>query len=170
MDTDRIIAWLDKVQARDVRKDDGYGIRSAKQIAQAVGLDKSTCRELLTQLAADGRVLRCDHINGVFWRSMNPLPWEVGGEAWKRQQYEAEVATHPKTLIIQAVWFDGRDTILRDVESYPEAHRGRAEASVQHKNWETERRRRDEICGSGRVRWPTYRLVELRPYQSSEAA
>lgn len=75
----RIVELLDRWQLDDLRKDTGHGYRSTKHLALCVGLERKACRALLEQMAAAGLIQRHDFANGLVWRSVNPLPWEVGG-------------------------------------------------------------------------------------------
>lgn len=78
-DAEKIVARLLRFQQRDLEKDDGHGIRSAREVAEALGMKTTLCRAILRELADAGRVRRLDCINGLFWQSTNPLPWEPGG-------------------------------------------------------------------------------------------
>jgi hypothetical protein len=80
----RIVQHLFRIQQRGLERDTGHGIASAREIGLAVGLKSKAARGLLSELAERGEVRRCDAINGTFWQSVNPLPWEPGGK-WPGQ-------------------------------------------------------------------------------------
>lgn len=77
----KVVAWLLKMQRRQVIADTGHGIMSARDVGQAHGLDKKAAATVLQHLADGGHIRRLDYASGTFWRTLNPLPWEPGG-AW----------------------------------------------------------------------------------------
>lgn len=79
-----IVAHLLKMQQRQLRNDSGHGYCTAKDIAQVIRASPITARTVLHRLADEGLIRREVFINGIFWRSINPLPWEPGGK-WPGQ-------------------------------------------------------------------------------------
>lgn len=163
---DKITAHLLKMQQRGVERDTGHGILSAREIGLAVGIETKECRALLVSLAVAGRVRRLDFANGLFWQSVNPLPWEPGGEMAVARERECALWCDPLTVIVQSVWRDRVGTYYRDVKAYPEALRDRAEAHVERENRMSAARRHDDRkcdrhLSDTYTPPPTYRLVFL---------
>ena len=160
---EKICKHLDLMQQREVQKDTGHGIRSAREIGLAVGLPTKEVRVILTHMAEQGLVLRLDYDNGLFWRSKNPLPWESGGELAEKYKREQEMWKGPLTLIVQAVCTHG---VVRDIKAYPEGLRLRAEAHVTMENSRTSAQRADDYfnnrhLNNNYIAPPRYRLVSL---------
>jgi hypothetical protein len=175
-DLDRIAAkvvdLLKKAQERDLRKDTGHGYRSAREIAGAVGLRPAEARTLLHSLADAGRVRKLDAANGLFWRSITPLPWEPGGTMAIAAAREAELWAGDLNLMVQAFWTERGQTMSRDVKAYPEGLRERAEAHVRLENHKSDARRKDDRCSNLRLSHsytppPSYRLVALQPNEEA---
>lgn len=125
---DRVVRVLDRAMTRDLRKEEcgRGGMRSAREVAQTLGLDKKVVRVALAQAAEAGRIRREEFSNALLWRSKQPLPWEPGGAMHAQWQADAEAAKAPKVLIVQACSAGGS----RDVATYPLAWRDRAEDRV----------------------------------------
>lgn len=162
----KIIAHLEKAQRRDVSRDIGNGSRSAREISQAVGMNTVDCRALLRSMAAEGRVRLRDCMNGQFWSSTNPLPWEPGGSIARERARLDELWAGPLTLIVQSVWVGPSGTTSRDEKAYPAALRYLADAHVERENRLAESRRRsdrmeDRHLQHSYVPPPSYRLVCL---------
>lgn len=162
-----ITSYLLKMQEREVSSDTGHGIRSARQISQAVGMETAECRAMLRTMAADGRVRFHDCMNGHFWSSINPLPWEPGGEMHAERVRLNEAWKQPLTLIVQSVWA-GKSS--RDEKAYPAALRDLAVAHVERENCASEARRRTDYYDGRHLQRsytppPTYRLVSIESSQ-----
>ncbi len=124
---DRIIALLDRWQARELARDTGHGSSTARDIAQAVGIPKRDCRPILEVMAEEGRIKKEVVSNGHFWRSIKPLPWEPGG-SWpkdsprgprppkppERGQHERQVRVDPDRLYGP---LDGAIDYLREIQA-----------------------------------------------------
>jgi hypothetical protein len=169
-----IVAFLDRAQARDLEKDAGHGYRLARDIAHAVGLEKTACRVLLERMATEGLIRREQYTNALMWRSIKPLPWEVGGTLTIQRALEAEMWAGELNLVVQACWMERGHLTSRDVKAYPAGLRERAEAYVQSENWQSEARRRDDRAynshlNEGYTAPPTYRLVTLMPAAPAKA-
>lgn len=164
--SDKIAAALLKAQQRDLRRDDGNGSRSARQIALAVGMETAACRALLRAMAADGLVRFHACLNGHFWSSINPLPWEPGGAIWAEKERLAAAWRQPLTVVVQSVSHDRVGKVYRDVKAYPAELLSVAEAHVRMENAQSEARTRNDQISGAHLRatyspWPTYRLVFL---------
>ena len=172
--SDLIVAHLLKVQRREVARDTGHGIKSARQIGQAVGMDTKECRDLLRAMAQAGQVRFHDCMNGHFWSSVNPLPWEPGGDMHREQERLAEAWKKPLTLIVQSVWSGRHGPMSRDEKAYPAELRDLAIAHVERENYASKQRRRTDYhdgrhLGSSYTPPPTYRLVSLVDNTNPEA-
>lgn len=88
---DRIVELLDRWLKRDLYKDSGHGYRHTKIIAGALGITPTTCREILERLATQARIKKIVFSNGLAWRSVNPLPWERGGELEESARHEVKI-------------------------------------------------------------------------------
>lgn len=164
--SDKIVAHLLKMQQRQVRRDTGHGILSAREIAQAVGMEAKACRTLLREMSADGLIRFHDRLNGHFWSSKNPLPWEPGGEMAVEHERIAAAWRQPLTVIVQSVSHDRGGKVFRDVKAYPAELLSLAEAHVRTENAQSEARTRNDQITGAHLRatyssWPTYRLVFL---------
>lgn len=163
-----IVAFLDRAQTRDLRKDDGYGYRSVREIAQAVGVEKSACRFALERMVAAGLIGRVQFSNALVWRSITPLPWEVGGSLQVERARLEKLWAEPLTLIVQSVWQEGRHARSHDEKAYPQGLRDVAESHVLSANAESDRRRQDDRWNNRHLSAdyqspPSYRLVSLLP-------
>lgn len=80
-ETDRkIVAWLLKMQKRKLIDDSGHGLMLTREVAEAHGLNKAEARTRLDRLADAGYIRRDQYPGSLVWRTLNPLPWETGGE------------------------------------------------------------------------------------------
>jgi hypothetical protein len=160
---DAIVRVLAKRQARQLSNDSGHGYMHTKELGAAVGLSKSEARPVLEEMAQAGLIRKSQCSNSLSWRSINPLPWEPGGEAYKEHERRRIAATQPKTLIVQAYWSEGYGrTASRDIEAYPTALRADAEARVRSENWQADYWRKDRrSMGDLHARVPSYRLVQI---------
>jgi hypothetical protein len=164
----KIVAFLDKVQKTEVRKDTGNGYRSAKQVGLQVGIATNEARTRLAAMAEAKLIRRCEFSNGLFWSSINPLPWEPGGAGYEAAKREQELWKQPLVLVlvVQSIHGSGRHATTQDVKAYPEALRERAVADVQSRNAESVRRYESDRYSNMHLSEhytypPSYRLVKL---------
>lgn len=163
---DKIVSYLFSVQQRELQRDTGHGYCTTKQIAQHTGQSPAECRTLLRDMATEGHIQCFDCANGVFWRSVNPLPWEEGGSLQRERARLDALWAQPHVLIVQAVYCDRDGNKSRDVKSYPEGLHDLAEAQVERENRTSEARLRDDYANDRHLRAcydppPSYRLVTL---------
>lgn len=88
----KIVGYLNRRQAQQVARDTGHGILGAGEIANALGAGKTTVKKALVELAGEGRVRRLDFANGLFWQSINPLPWERGGSIEMKAKFDKSIS------------------------------------------------------------------------------
>lgn len=80
----RIVEWLLRAQVRDLTADTGHGYRSVNDVARAMGLDRKKARFMLWDMSRLGMIRLHETSNYIGFRTVNPLPWEPGGEwPWK---------------------------------------------------------------------------------------
>lgn len=140
---EKAVALLDRWMARRVANEDRPDYHHTREIAQAIGLDKGTCRKLLDDLTAQGRIKREHFTNGVAWRSINPLPHEPGGVIWLK--LKAERGRPKVAMILQREVLEGSRTFWFDAEKFD--HPDRAKAALKmardrtsyNNGWETHR-------------------------------
>ena len=161
-----VVAFLDRAQMRDLQRDAGHGYRSTRDVANAVGLDKATCRATLEQLSASRLIRREQCSNALHWRSIKPLPWEAGGELAIQHAREAALWAGELTLVVQACSTERGRTRSWDVKAYPLGLRERAEAHVLRENHASQSQRETDVhdgrhLSDGYVSPPRYRLVSL---------
>lgn len=87
---DTIVAWLLKIQRRQLANDTGDGCMAAGLIwnylkdRTAEPLSKTATRKLLNRMADEGLIRKMVYANATLYRSINPLPWEPGG-SWPKE-------------------------------------------------------------------------------------
>lgn len=144
----RIVDRLERWQKGDVAKDTGHGYRSSREIREALGIPKAEIRAVLDKLAADGRIKRVDFTNGLAWRSVTPLPWEIPAKPKVQKPF---VAAKP-TFILQRQAIDCGRRYWFDVETFTDEARAFAALRCARASAEYSARRYDVSRAPQQVR------------------